>query len=217
MEWDFPAPRGPVPQISPRTCFHRYDGLASYGAAKARDFRRRNHPDDVAVPQPTATTRVGRALRPSTGRPGGFLRLVRMVEEGSLRAGGRLIGSFCALGEGPTKERFPLRDMGLPRVHNVEEGSCAAVWRHKAVAVEGRHIREAARKFRGIEPPTGGSYGSLDGGRLISNDSKHQRRRVQKCVASFDGPHLPDRPGGTHRAAATETWAALVRERGCAS
>jgi len=179
----------------------RYDGLASYGAAKARIFAAQ-HPDDVAVlnrDDPWVW-----ALRPRLDA-----RTVSFgwseVEEGAFVAGDAIVWR----GDG-AEERFPLRDLGLRGVHNVEN-VMAAVCAAKAVGVQGRHIRTAARQFRGIEHRLE-LVRELDGVRYFNDSKGTNVGAVQKSLASFDGPIVLI-AGGVHKGGSYRNLEPLVRER----
>ena len=179
----------------------RYDGLASYGAAKARIFAAQ-HPDDVAVlnrDDPWVW-----ALRPQLDA-----RAVSFgwseVEEGAFVAKDAVVWR----GKG-AEERFPLRDMGLRGVHNVEN-VMAAVCAVKAVGVEGRPIRTATRKFQGIEHRLE-FVRELDGARYFNDSKGTNVGAVQKSLASFDGSIVLI-AGGVHKGGSYRNLEPLVRER----
>ena len=179
----------------------RYDGLASYGAAKARIFAAQ-HPDDVAVlnrDDPWVW-----ALRPELDA-----RAVSFgwseVQEGAFVSGDAIVWR----GNG-TEERFPLWDIGLRGVHNIEN-VMAAVCAAMAVGVEGRHIRTAARRFQGIEHRLE-FVRELDGTRYFNDSKGTNVGAVQKSLASFDGPIVLI-AGGVHKGGSYRNLEPLVRER----
>ena len=179
----------------------RYDGLSSYGAAKARIFAVQQ-PGDVAVlnrddPWVWGLRRELDARVVSFGWS--------EVEEGAFVAGDHLVWR----GEGP-EERLPLRNLGLRGVHNVEN-IMAAVCAAKAVGVDGRHIRSAARRFRGIEHRLE-FVRELDGVSYYNDSKGTNTGAVRKSLASFDGPVVLI-AGGVHKGGSYRVLEPLVRER----
>ena len=179
----------------------RYDGLASYGAAKARIFAAQ-HPDDVAVLNRDDPWVWG--LREELGA-----RVVSFgwseVEEGAFVTEDAVVWR----GNGD-EERFPLRDVRLRGVHNVEN-VMAAVCAAKAVGVEGRHIRTAAKRFPGIEHRLE-FVRELDGVRYFNDSKGTNVGAVQKSLASFDGPIVLI-AGGVHKGGSYRGLEPLVRDR----
>ena len=179
----------------------RYDGLASYGAAKARIFAAQ-HPDDVAVLNRDDPWVWG--LREELGA-----RVVSFgwseVEEGAFVTEDAVVWR----GNGD-EERFPLRDVRLRGVHNVEN-VMAAVCAAKAVGVEGRHIRTAAERFPGIEHRLE-FVRELDGVRYFNDSKGTNVGAVQKSLASFDGPIVLI-AGGVHKGGSYRGLEPLVRDR----
>ena len=179
----------------------RYDGLSSYGAAKARIFAAQRS-DDVAVLNRDDPWVWG--LRAGLGA-----RVVSFgwseVEQGVFVAGDDIVWR----GNG-AEERFPLRDVRLRGVHNVEN-VMAAVCAAKAVGVEGRHIRTAAKRFRGIEHRLE-FVRELDGVRYFNDSKGTNVGAVRKSLASFDGPIVLI-AGGVDKGGSYRGLEPLVRER----
>ena len=179
----------------------RYDGLASYGAVKARIFAAQ-HPDDVAVLNRDDPWVWG--LREELSA-----RVVSFgwseVEEGAFVTEDAVVWR----GNGD-EERFPLRDVRLRGVHNVEN-VMAAVCAAKAVGVEGRHIRTAAKGFPGIEHRLE-FVRELDGVRYFNDSKGTNVGAVQKSLASFDGPIVLI-AGGVHKGGSYRGLEPLVRDR----
>ena len=108
------------------------------------------------------------------------------------------------------EERFPLQDVRLRGVHNVEN-VMAAVCAAKAVGVAGRCIRDAARRFPGVEHRLE-FVRELDGVRYYNDSKGTNVGAVRKSLASFDGPVVLI-AGGVHKGGAYRPLAPLVRER----
>ncbi len=179
----------------------RYDGLASYGAAKARIFAAQ-HPDDVAVlnrDDPWVWS-----LRHELGA-----RAVSFgwseVEEGAFATADAIVWRSRG-----AEERLPRRDLGLRGVHNVEN-VMAAVCAAKAVGIEERHIRTAARRFRGLEHRLE-LVRELDGVRYFNDSKGTNVGAVRKSLASFDRPIVLI-AGGVHKGGSYRDLEPLVRER----
>ena len=179
----------------------RYDGLSSYGAAKARIFAAQRS-GDVAVLNRDDPWVWG--LRHELAA-----RVVSFgwseVEEGAFATEDAVVWR----GDG-AEERFPLRDVRLRGVHNVEN-VMAAVCAAKAVGVEAGHIRAAARRFPGIEHRL--EFVREVGGARYFNDSKGTNvGAVRKSLASFDDPIVLI-AGGVHKGGGYRDLEPLVRER----
>lgn len=179
----------------------RYDGLSSYGAAKARIFAAQ-HSDDVAVLNRDDPWVWG--LRHDL-----CARVVSFgwseVEEGVFATGDAVVWR----GNG-AEERFPLRDVRLRGVHNVEN-VMAAVCAAKAVGVEGHPVRTAAKRFPGIEHRLE-FVRELDGVRYFNDSKGTNVGAVRKSLASFDDPILLV-AGGVHKGGSYRSLEPLVRER----
>lgn len=179
----------------------RYDGLSSYGAAKARIFAAQG-PDDVAVlnrddPWVWGLRRELRARVVSFGWS--------ETDRGAFVAGDEVVW------RGPeAEERFPLRDVRLRGVHNVEN-VMAAVCAAKAVGVAEGCVRDAARRFPGVEHRLE-FVRELDGVRYYNDSKGTNVGAVRKSLASFDGPVVLI-AGGVHKGGAYRPLAPLVRER----
>lgn len=179
----------------------RYDGLSSYGAAKARIFAAQG-PDDVAVLNRDDPWVWG--LRRELG--------ARVVSFGWSEAdrGAFVAGDQVVWRDRGTEERFPLRDVRLRGVHNVEN-VMAAVCAARAVGVAGRHVRDAARRFPGVEHRL--EFVREVGGVRYYNDSKGTNvGAVRKSLESFREPVVLI-AGGVHKGGAYGPLAPLVRER----
>ncbi len=179
----------------------RYDGLSSYGAAKARIFAAQRA-GDVAV--------LNRDDPWVWGLRAGLSS--RVVSFGWEEAGP---GAFVAAddivwrGEG-AEERFPLRAVRLRGVHNVEN-VMAAVCAAKAVGVGARPIRKAAGRFPGIEHRLE-FVRELDGVRYYNDSKGTNVGAVRKSLASFDEPVVLI-AGGVHKGGSYRVLEPLVRER----
>ena len=179
----------------------RYDGLSSYGAAKARIFAAQQ-PGDLAVLNRDDPWVWGL-------RDGLDARVVSFgwsrAEEGAFATADAIVWHG-----GGAEERFPLSDVRLRGVHNVEN-VMAAVCAAKAVGVEGRHIRAATRRFPGVEHRL--EFVREVAGARYFNDSKGTNvGAVRKSLASFDSPIVLI-AGGVDKGGGYGGLAPLVRER----
>ena len=179
----------------------RYDGLSSYGAAKARIFAAQQ-PGDVAVLNRDDPWVWG--LRHELAA-----RVVSFgwseVEEGAFATEDAVVWR----GDGG-EERLPLREVRLRGVHNVEN-VMAAVCAAKAVGVAASRVRAAARRFPGIEHRL--EFVREVGGTRYFNDSKGTNvGAVRKSLASFDAPVVLI-AGGVHKGGSYRDLQPLVRER----
>ena len=179
----------------------RYDGLSSYGAAKARIFAAQQ-PGDVAVLNRDDPWVWGL-------RDGLNARVVSFgwseTEEGAFATPDAIVWRG-----GGAEERFPLTDVRLRGVHNVEN-VMAAVCAAMSVGVEGRHIRAAAKRFPGIEHRLE-FVRELAGARYFNDSKGTNVGAVRKSLASFDGPIVLI-AGGVHKGGSYLGLAPLVRER----
>ncbi len=179
----------------------RYDGLSSYGAAKARIFAAQ-HAGDVAVLNRDDPWVWG--LRSGLGS-----RVVSFgwaeAEPGAFVAGEDIVWR----GDG-AEERFPLRDVRLRGVHNIEN-VMAAVCAARAVGVDARYIRKAARRFPGVEHRLE-FVRELDGVRYYNDSKGTNVGAVRKSLASFDEPVVLI-AGGVHKGGSYRVLEPLVRER----
>ncbi len=179
----------------------RHDGLANYGAVKARIFAAQQS-DDVAVlnrddPWVWGLRRRLAARRVSFGwseaAEGAFATADAVVWRG-----------------GAAEERFPRTDLRLPGVHNVEN-VMAAVCAVKAVGVKARHIRAAVKRFPGIEHRLE-FVRELAGVRYFNDSKGTNVGAVRKSLASFDGPVVLI-AGGVDKGGSYRGLEPLVRER----
>ena len=179
----------------------RYDGLASYGAAKARIFVAQR-PSDVAVLNRDDPWVWG--LRNELAA-----RVVSFgwseVEEGAFATEDAVVWRGDR-----AEERFPLRDVRLRGVHNVEN-VMAAVCAAKAVGIDASRIRKAARRFPGIEHRLE-FVRELDGVRYYNDSKGTNVGAVRKSLASFDEPVVLI-AGGVHKGGSYRALEPLVRER----
>ncbi len=179
----------------------RYDGLSSYGAAKARIFAAQ-HPGDVAVLNRDDPW-VWELRHELAARVVSFGW--SEVEEGAFATDDAVVWRG-----GGAEDRFPLRDVRLRGVHNVEN-VMAAVCAAKAVGVEAGHVRTAAKRFPGIEHRL--EFVREVGGTRYFNDSKGTNvGAVRKSLASFDDPIVLI-AGGVHKGGSYRDLEPLVRER----
>ena len=179
----------------------RYDGLESYGAAKARIFAAQGE-GDVAVLN-RDDPRVWGLRRRLAARVVSFGWFE--VDEGAFVAGDEIVWRG-----GGTEERLPLRDLRLRGVHNVEN-VMAALCAARAAGVGARAVETAARRFPGIEHRL--EFVREFGGARYYNDSKGTNvGAVEKSLASFDAPVVLI-AGGVHKGGSYDTLAPLARER----
>ncbi len=179
----------------------RYDGLSSYGAAKARLFAAQQS-GDIAVLNRDDPWVWG--LRDELD--------ARVISFGWSEADeGAFVTADAIVWRGAgAEERFPLTDVRLRGVHNLEN-VMAAVCAAKAVGVEGRHIRAAAGRFPGIEHRLE-FVRELNGARYFNDSKGTNVGAVGKSLASFDNPIVLI-AGGVHKGGSYTALAPLVRER----
>ena len=179
----------------------RYDGLPSYGAAKAKIFAAQCS-GDVAVLNRDDPWVWGL-------REGLSARVVSFgwseTESGAFVKGDNIV--WC---EDGGDEWFPLRDVGLRGVHNVEN-VMAAVCAAKVVGIDSRYIQGAARRFPGVEHRLE-FVRELDGVRYYNDSKGTNVGAVQKSLASFDEPVVLI-AGGVDKGGSYRALKALVRER----
>ena len=199
-----------VREFRPRVAVHlnlsedhldRYDGMASYGAAKARIFAAQ-HAGDVAVLN-RDDPRVWELRHELNARVVSFGW--SETAHGAFVAGDTIVWR----GDG-AEERLALADLRLRGVHNLENvmaAGCAA----RAAGIAARPMAAAARRFPGIEHRL--EFVREVGGARYYNDSKGTNvGAVEKSLASFDEPVVLI-AGGVHKGGSYRALAPLVRRR----
>lgn len=179
----------------------RYDGLESYGAAKARIFAAQQL-GDVAVLNRDDPWVWGLRRRLSSG--------VVSFGWSEVDAGAFVAGDEIVWRGGGAEERLPLRDLRLLGVHNVEN-VMAALCAARAAGAGARAVETAARRFPGIEHRLE-FVRELDGARYYNDSKGTNVGAVEKSLASFDVPVVLI-AGGVHKGGSYDTLAPLVRER----